>query len=289
MEVTDVVSSMLLPVVVNFIKLMRDYFRSAPRLRRLGGTIGTVLSYPFRRRLKLRNDLIFRNGGVFSGPAGEHLLPLLLEVWADEIYRGPLQLAKPDEGAFIVDIGANLGAFSIWSAQQFPGTRVVAIEPDADLFPFLRANLDAFRANYVEIVEAACGGTSGSATLYRRGHHSWNTLYTTDNYGNTFRPGPTVRVVPLDEVFRLHEIHKCFLLKLDCEGAEYEVLMKASLDTLSVVENIAMEYHIGLNSQGPEELAAFLSQCGFNVQLRPPIDVEGGYMYASRTPFPTLR
>jgi FkbM family methyltransferase len=266
---------------------MRDYLRSAPRLLRLGGTMGTVLSYPFRRRLRLRNEFKFRDGRVFTGPTGEHILPVLLEVWDEEVYRGPLRLAKAPGDSCIVDIGANLGAFSVWSARQFAGTKIIAVEPDADLFPFLRKNLDAFGASHIELVEAACGGQSGSAVLYRRRDHSWNTLYTSDNYGSTFLTGPKVRIMTLDELFRAHSIAKCFLLKLDCEGAEYEILFNTPLETLATIDNIAMEYHIGLDDHTPEELADFLRRHGFTVQLDPPIDVEGGYIYASRVAMDT--
>jgi FkbM family methyltransferase len=242
-----------------------------------------VLSYPWRRRLCLRNELRFTNGKVFRGPAGEHVVPLLLEVWGDEIYRGPLCLERDGDGC-IVDIGSNLGAFSIWAVQQFPGRRVVAVEPDPELYSFFRSNLAEFGADRVELVEAACGAAVGSAVLHRRGEHSWNTLCTSDKYGSTFRDGPVVRVTTLEDLFLTNKIHKCHLLKLDCEGAEYDVLMNAPPAILSMVENVAMEYHIGLNSSTPAELSAFLANSGFFVQLQPPIDAEGGYLYASRVP-----
>jgi hypothetical protein len=72
------------------------------------------------------------------------------------------------------------------------------------------------------------------------------------------------------------------LLKLDCEGAEYDILLNASGPLLSKIRQIAVEYHVGLTPHQPEELAERLERDGFETDLQPLVDEEGGYLYASR-------
>jgi hypothetical protein len=100
--------------------------------------------------------------------------------------------------------------------------------------------------------------------------------------GNTFRPLAHTEVVTLDELFERFAVWKCPLLKLDCEGAEYEVLLNARPETLKKIGNIAMEYHVGLNEHSPEQLVAFLGAHGFVVECLPLTDQESGYLYATR-------
>ena len=65
----------------------------------------------------------------------------------------------------------------------------------------------------------------------------------------------------LDQVFSVHEIRRCKLLKIDCEGMEYEILFGARV--LDRVEYLAGEFHASasLQSQGwcPERLRAYCS------------------------------
>lgn len=150
------------------------------------------------------------------------------------------------------------------------------------MFDFLRRNVAAAGVGNVSLVEAACGGRNGEATLYRRGPEAMDSLYCRDNYRSVFRPVAHVSVLSLDALLGRCEVGNCALLKLDCEGAEYEILFNARPDTLRRVAAISMEYHVGLNPHVPQELETFLDFHGFKVRRLPLLDEEGGYLYAAR-------
>jgi hypothetical protein len=65
----------------------------------------------------------------------------------------------------------------------------------------------------------------------------------------------------LDEVFSLHEIERCKLLKIDCEGMEYEILLGARV--LNKVDYLVGEFHASASVQNwgwcPERLRAYCS------------------------------
>jgi len=183
-------------------------------------------------------------------------------------------------GEAVIDIGANVGVFTVWAASQFPEARIVAIEPWGPSFEILSENVRRNRLKQVEMMQSACGGKAGAVFLHERGPASMNTLYTRDVLRSSFRPLDTVPIVTLDEIFAKFNLDCAGLLKLDCEGAEYDILLNASDDILRRVKHLAIEYHLGLNDGTPESLGEFLGKKGFDVTVLPPRSEEDGYMYA---------
>ena len=258
-----------------------NYLQASRMLARAGATLPSILLFPVRRRLRHpRNQIALRSGASLVAPVDEPLLGLIQEIWLDGCYAAE----DPDtmSGGVIVDIGAHVGVFTAWAATQYKGLRVVALEPSSRMCAALRENVAASRLHGVTIVQAACGARAGEATLYSRGAEGMNSLYQKDNYGSAFRSLETVRVMTLDEVFRRFAIECCALLKLDCEGAEYDILFNAADVTLDRVERITMEYHVGLAPGSPEALRDFLDGRGFTVRYSPLADEEGGYLHAVR-------
>jgi len=246
-----------------------------------GATLSSILLYPIRRRLPhARNQVDLRCGLSMISPRCEPLIPMFREIWVDRCYAPPA--LEVGSGDTVIDLGANVGVFTLWAATQWPGVRIVSVEPSSQMCEFLRHNITANGLDGVTIVQAACGGEPGEAVLYCRGPEVLNSLYARDILGRQFRPLEVAPVLTLDELCERFQIGECALLKLDCEGAEYEILFSSRDQTLARLRTIAMEYHIGLNDYQPQALANFLEEKGFGVCLLPLIDEEGGYLYARR-------
>jgi len=259
---------------------LATYMHTVALLIRGGVRPGSIVFYPIGRRWNGTNRLKLRNGITLVAPREEPLLSLFEEVWVKRYYAPPGYTIAA--GEVIIDIGAHVGTFTVWAASANRQARVIAVEPFGPNLRYLRQNVAANRLANVTILEACCGGTEGTVELQARGPAARNTIYCSDNYGSIFRAIAQVHVVTLDRIFSEQGIEHCDLLKLDCEGAEYDILYAASETTLARIRRIAMEYHVGMNQHRPELLAAKLEQCGFTVDLHPPMDEEGGYMLASR-------
>jgi FkbM family methyltransferase len=254
--------------------------RLLPRLAGAGITRRSLALYPVRRRLaRRRSQLDVSGGGPVMAAADEPLLALFGEIWAERCYAPSRPLVP---GEVIVDIGANVGVFALWAAREFPGARIVALEPAPGAFEQLQRNVSANKADNVTSAALACGGQSGRVELFSRGPSVLNTVFRRDAYGSEFTRNGSVDVASLEEVFRRFDIGRCRLLKLDCEGAEYEILGAAPAEVLARVDEIAMEYHVGLNDHQPEELEAILERAGFDVVIGPLLDLESGYLHAVR-------
>ncbi len=175
------------------------------------------------------------------------------ELQRDEYGLDSLRFAKED---VVVDIGAHVGIVSILLAKRWPGLRIIAYEPFPANIENCRANLEANSVSNVELVE--CGVSADRRPL---------SLATSDgNSGGASalalaQTGQTVHDIPsvtLDDIFRTHHIDRCALLKIDCEGMEYEILSRAAC--LNRVDRLVGEFHtsatIARRGWSPARLAA---------------------------------
>jgi FkbM family methyltransferase len=167
----------------------------------------------------------------------------------------------------IVDVGANIGVATIWFAQRAPHAKIVAVEPTPMALSLLRSNVNAngLKAR-VGISPVALGRTSGIGYL----HESESTVGTQVQSGPMPMAtlGQQVMVTTLDQLTSDWDLEHIDLLKVDCEGAEYDVLLSANTAPLARIGAIVGEYH-EVKNNNPQKLALHLESCGFEVQMRP--------------------
>jgi FkbM family methyltransferase len=175
-----------------------------------------------------------------------------------------------------------VGVFAAWASQLAADVRVISVEPSPVTYKWLRKNVERNKLK-VEAVEGACAAPGRSVVLYSRGEGAMNSLFEKDVAGSEFREIARPKSVTLQELFERFSVDRCDLLKLDCEGAEYEILYTAPDELLSRINAITMEYHVGMNEHDVSGMQRFLQARSFLVQVTPLIDPEGGYLYARRT------
>ena len=86
------------------------------------------------------------------------------EIYIDECYAVPssLLLSLDDRPPIIIDAGANIGLFTLWARSKFPSANILAFEPVPQTFDVLRKNLALHRAEKDKEVEAFCCGLGGA-------------------------------------------------------------------------------------------------------------------------------
>lgn len=159
------------------------------------------------------------------------------EVWDQDCYR----LADLAAGRVFVDVGANVGAATL-AAIAYGATEAVAVEPDAINLDLLHKNIAASEVtDLVDVHACAVGRPHGRVRVHRSSDYpdgcygsSWTAPTTEDN-------AATVTQQPLEEFL---PTGSDVLLKIDTEGAEYEILAGCGLDVLAArAELIVMEWH----------------------------------------------
>lgn len=185
------------------------------------------------------------------------------------------------DGWTILDIGAGLGDFAIHAARQNPRGVVYAFEPFPESFALLEENVRLNGLENVRMFPYAVGAArTGRLRLYATGEA---VQHRTAGAASA-APAPVVEVtsVSLDQIFEEHNLPRCDFLKMDCEGAEYEILLNASDRTLSRIRHVCLEYHEGVTPYAREDLARFLRDRGFRVALRPnPVHRQLGFLHAA--------
>lgn len=152
----------------------------------------------------------------------------------DEIFvQGAYDFVADTDSPFILDCGGHIGLSVIRFKSLYPHARIVTFEPDPIIADVLRRNLLSLHLESVELMQAAAWVENG-----------W-VLFEPDG-----RDGGRVR--PMDGRIRVPAIRLADyiqqpvdLLKLDIEGAEYEVLLDlCETDKICLVKRIICEFHI---------------------------------------------
>ncbi len=195
------------------------------------------------------------------------------DIWRDQIYtRPPIRLhPKPN---VIVDIGANLGFFTLFAASRWPNASIHAYEPAPDNFLRLMRNVELSGADYVVCHSLAVSSTAGSITLYLKRDTGWHSIW-----NDGAQSAITVNSTTLDAILDELGGRSIDLLKIDCEGAEYEILTGRESLLAERVHQVAMEYH-EVGHHGGEELVSLFRRAGFAVTKEPKLKWHTGMLYA---------
>jgi len=125
--------------------------------------------------------------------------------------------ATPDPGGLIIDAGGYIGTAALKFAALFPRSRIVTVEPSPENLELLRRNVHGI-ANIV-VMEAALAATAGEATLRDAGTGEWGFSIAAEG-----RAMATVPTATIEQILAHENTDRLFLLKLDVEGAEREIL-----------------------------------------------------------------
>ena len=171
------------------------------------------------------------------------------------------------EGDILLDIGANIGWYSILfyksSSSKF---RIIAFEPDDINFNILKQNLKLNNIENVEPHNIALSEFSGKARLYRYGDSNLGRHSMLPINGKKKGGVIEVNTVNLDDFLKEKRLNdnKIKILKIDIEGYEYIALSKAK-NTLKNCSTVICEYSPVLmrkNNISPKKLIYLLNDSG---------------------------
>jgi FkbM family methyltransferase len=145
--------------------------------------------------------------------------------------------ALGEELSVIVDGGANIGLTSVALAQLYPDARILAVEPEAQNLKLLRDNTAAYAR--ITVIPGALWDTDEPLTISDSQNGSWAFQVRPGGASNTEH---NVKGYRISSLAARYGISRVSLLKLDIEGAEYEVLGDyAAWEGL--VDHIVIELH----------------------------------------------
>jgi FkbM family methyltransferase len=183
---------------------------------------------------------------------------IIEEVFLDHFYDTNL---PNNLNPTIVDVGGNHGYFSIRMKELFPESTIYSFEPDESNFAMLVRNISSVRST--KPIRARQKGVCAHTrveTLYIHptniGGHS--IIAETEN-----QETESISIVGLEEFMLQHDIQKIDFLKLDCEGAEKEILESLNVNLAKKIHKIVYEPTPRLYN--PVEMNKFLEKLGYKI------------------------
>ena len=126
------------------------------------------------------------------------------------------QIPDLHEGVF-VDVGSNVGEFSLGIFKRYPSSRFIRFEPSYEENLASKKNLSVATDT---LIPKALWSEATELTFYRRNEHGDSSLFTPDDEQNAIMIETTTLDIEIEKIY-LGEIE---LLKLEAEGAEPEIL-----------------------------------------------------------------
>jgi FkbM family methyltransferase len=183
-----------------------------------------------------------------------------VNIWiVREYVRVGFEIGENDN---VVDVGGHVGIFSVYASQFCKNGKIVAYEPVEENFRLLQENLELNKLKNVVAFKAAVAGKKDRIKIYHGKDQAASTIY---GDGQNYTE---VDAVPLKEVLEYSHIERCNLLKLDCEGAEYEILDSLPDEYFNRINRICMEYHpVKDNNKLLVELTSRLEKLGYKIEI----------------------
>ncbi len=184
-------------------------------------------------------DLVFEDD-----PAGGVAKIVLREIQDD--YKLAEMGFQP--GDQVIDIGAHVGVVSCYIAKNYPGTLIYAFEPVQENFERLALNLERNGIGKERVRAFPLGVTGDGREITLVGDGRGNSGgWSAAGVHSSIVEQRTARSTTLEQILLDNAIDRVKLLKVDCEGSEYEILYSAPEWAWKKIEYVAIEIH----DQGP--------------------------------------
>ncbi len=219
--------------------------------------------------IKLGNGILFK---IEKNKTGKADISMLIEIWHYEFYNPPfMQINEKD---IVFDIGGNNGFFTIYAGVKAKNGKVFAFEPVKELAEKIRENIKVNNLNNIEVENLAISNRNSFEDFYiSKKHNGCHSLFKRDESDEKIQ----IQNVKLEDYCLTKKIERIDFLKLDCEGAEYDIILNLSQDFLKKIKKISMEYHDDISNHTHGEIKSFLKENNFIVDCR------NGFLYAIKS------
>ncbi|MDR1457870.1 MAG: FkbM family methyltransferase [Puniceicoccales bacterium] len=204
--------------------------------------IREVLGEDFSRAFSLHKVLLKDQYFIFC----DLLTSDAVRMVANEIGYNSYDFSNIDskEGDVVIDIGGNIGMISIFLAKKFPFLKIYAFEPVKENFENFKRNikLNKIPDGVITVENLAVTKDARTVNLNINMTNSGGSGLCVEKEVGSFQSWD-VQSVTLEDIFEKFAIKSCKLLKIDCEGSEYEILYNTDKDILKKCEHMRGEFH----------------------------------------------
>ena len=206
--------------------------------------------------IPVKSVLVKIDGAILSLPMILDYIILVKPDWEEKEREFMTQLnLNYNNNAIVMDIGANIGIYTILLSHVYPKAKIIAIEASPTIFEMLKSNCKlnnlVFPGSNVFLINKAISDKGDITTEFYE-KHSMSTMLKEflTNLSSTILTNKDqlnkklVRTVTIDNLVETIGVNEISLLKIDVEGAEV-LALKGAIKTLThkKIKNMVIEYH----------------------------------------------
>jgi len=183
---------------------------------------------------------------------------ILNEILNLNVYNN--EFVSVSENDVVMDIGVNFGLFSL-DALQYNPKKIIGFEPNPKLIQYF----GKLNVPNVELHQAAISNRNGKIIFYENAFPGRSSLHA-EKSSDTIKSSYEVEVYNINDVLKPH--NKINYLKVDCEGAEYEIFEAMDMGILSTnIDKIAIEFHNIPTDLKVINLVSKIQSAGFETKM----------------------
>ena len=256
---------------------MTSFSKKLSILKKAKSIFQNWIVYPLSYYNLIKNNfIIFRtkNNIIIKIRKNSTDLMALTNVWLIEEYAKPgFEINSKDT---VIDVGAHIGLFTLYASQFCTEGKIYSFEPIKENYELLLENIQSNHLKQETCFNLAVSNSNHSVKLYINEDEAGHSMFSESSQSTT------VNSISLQKFFDDKNIEHCNFLKLDCEGAEYEILKNLPMTYFKKIDKIVIEYHMA--DSNPEllvELKKNLSDNNFQTETNPS-SPDMGFLYAKK-------
>lgn len=222
-------------------------------------SLDTINSSPDLNKIKITNDNTKEEYELYIGFSADEAKTQFSEIFVDEYYKKGLI----KKNMTIIDIGAAMGLSALYFKDY--AKMIYACEPFEQVYKSAKKNTEKYKN--IKVFNIGIASTTRDAVLYGYDNQPPATIELRSNVPVTSTA--VVKFVAIDEFMKQNKINHVDLLKIDCEGAEYEIFSSVAFKNIaSKIDYIIGEAH-NQPPTTPEYIPLMLEEYGFITEWLP--------------------
>ena len=251
------------------------------RYRSIFKKVSNSKAYFLRKLIGFNDTFVFqiKNFGTVKVP--KKMLSPFRENFFDEIYFRyiPESVFNSTKSPVIFDIGANVGYFSLTAFSKFPKAKIFSFEPHPYCFKVLSDYKTKFEHLNWNIYRYAISDANGELTINTNSLTDFTTVASIFE-NNAKKVAFTVQSKSMSSLLEEESIKHIDFIKIDCEGAEYDILYTSPKKVYDAITSLCIETHKGSKeNQNINHLNAFIKKMGYTTLMHEDDDTFG-YIWA---------
>ncbi len=223
------------------------------------------------------NDYNFQIRENLEDPSYDHNLDfkVINETWIENVYR--IHQGQFFGGGVFVDVGANIGAVSLFvdsfnkDREDDNKIKVYAVEPEPNNLYLLNQNIQNNPTENITIVSNAIWHEEAMVSISNRGGNS--------SIVDLEEDSSEVLAITLETLFSTYDIKEVDVMKIDIEGAEFDLIINTPAETLAKINRLVLEFDKSFDGRFGQMIEKLSKQFGIDILGSPE---RGGYVYANR-------